>query len=38
MTKIIKLIYDRYENDIGFINEYSNIENQYISLDNINNH
>ena len=37
MAKIIKLIYDRYENEIGFINEYTNIENEYISLDNINN-
>jgi len=37
MAKIIKLIYDRYENDIGFINEDSNIEKEYIGLDNINN-
>ena len=26
MTKIIKLIYDRYENDNDFINKDSNIE------------
>ena len=34
MAKLIKLIYDRYENDIGFINEDS-IEKKYIILDNI---
>ena len=34
MAKLIKLIYDRYENDIGFINEDS-IEKNYIILDNI---
>ena len=34
MVKLVKLIYDRYENDIGFINEDS-IEKKYIILDNI---
>ena len=37
MAKIIKLIYDRYENDIGFINDDSNIENEYIIINDINN-
>ena len=36
MTKWIKLIYDRYENDVGFINEESNNDNKYIIINDIN--
>ena len=36
-NKVIKLIYDKYENDVGFVNENSNIEKKYITIDNIDN-
>lgn len=36
-NKVIKLIYDKYENEVGFVNENSNIEKKYITIDNIDN-
>ena len=35
-NKVIKLIYDKYENEVGFVNEDS-LEKKYIVIDNIDN-